>query len=148
MANTSSKFTDRQVIVVVEDDDDIRHALQDWLHTLAHHQGSFYSQAAALLEALEPIADGWCLRGSGPLSGAPITAAVLDLNLPGMSGFELARQLRAHAPSLPVVVITAASTDTQIQHGGAPPGVHCLKKPFGLDELESKLFSWGAAKIG
>jgi CheY-like chemotaxis protein len=127
-------------IVVVEDDADIREALQDWLQTLPNHHGSFHSDAAALLKQLEPLSKGWRLREPEAANGAVVAGAVLDLNLPGMSGFELARLLRAKAPQLPVVVITASSTDTQAIHGGVPPGVTCLKKPFQLTDLERSLF--------
>jgi DNA-binding response OmpR family regulator len=148
MASLPSESTTRQAILIVEDDADIRDALQDWLHTLPQHQGSFHGQAETLLEQLEPVASGWRLRGCREANGAAVAGAVLDLNLPGMSGFELARRLRAQAPGLPVVVITAASADTQMLHGGVPPGVACLKKPFRLDELESQLFNRSAPKPG
>lgn len=43
-----------------------------------------------------------CLRAKGSEIGLVIT----DHNLPGCSGVELVRQLRAMAPSMPVVVLT------------------------------------------
>lgn len=53
---------------------------------------------------------------------------VIDVQLPGMSGLDLRRRLLAHAPSLPVVLITARD-DLDSPPSPAAPGV-LLVKPF------------------
>lgn len=142
------------VVAVVDDDLGIAQALRSWLNHIPAPVCTF-SDGAALIAALQPVSSGWQLReplaiGSGVTdvqAGAglqPLKGVVLDLNMPGPNGFELARLLREQAPNLPVVVITAASQDYQKLMGGVPSGVVCLSKPFDLDVLEAALF--GAAQ--
>lgn len=138
------------VVAVVDDDPGIAQALRSWLDHIPTPVCTFHD-GAALIAALQPVPSGWLLREG--LGGAdstsdvsvkdgaqPLKAVVMDLNMPGPHGFQLARQLREQAPDLPVVVITAASEDHQRHMGGVPPGVVCLSKPFDLDALEAALF--------
>ena len=70
----------------------------------------------------------------------PLVGAVLDLNLPGMNGFELASRLRQLVPELPIVIITALREHERSRYGSPPSGIKCLKKPFDLVALEDALF--------
>lgn len=138
------------IVAVVDDDEGIEQALHTWLSMLGVDARSFHD-GPSLLSALEPGPTGWVFRAAA-LSESPhglqpqgqtprqLEAVVIDLNLPGPNGFEVARQLRAHAPTLPVVVITAAAQDTLSMLGGVPPGVTCMGKPFDLEALEAVLF--------
>jgi len=78
-------------IVIVEDDDGTRQAIERLLRCAGFLTASFAS-AEALLQA-----------------GAAINAAclVLDVHLPGISGFELQRALAECGAELPVIFITA-----------------------------------------
>ena len=63
---------------------------------------------------------------------AQLHCYVIDVQLPGMSGIELRRQLQAHAPSTPAVLISALddldpSMLTQDTFGASAP---LLAKPF------------------
>lgn len=129
-------------VALVDDDEHIARALELWLQ-ISGCAPSLHLSAESLLENLE-------LRGGqiwvpvtsiddGPQRMAPLVAAVMDLNLTGLNGFELARRLQAMAPSVPMVVITAATGDDLLRHGTVPEGVSCLRKPFRLDELEHAL---------
>ena len=66
-------------------------------------------------------------------------AVVLDLMLPGRSGFQVLRDIRARKPSLPVVVLTAkAAVDDRI--AGLDSGADdYMVKPFALAELSARL---------
>jgi two-component system copper resistance phosphate regulon response regulator CusR len=66
-------------------------------------------------------------------------AVVLDLMLPGRSGFQVLRDIRARKPSLPVVVLTAKDTlDDRI--AGLDSGADdYMVKPFALAELSARL---------
>jgi two-component system response regulator FixJ len=106
------------VVHVVDDDEAMRQSLA-FLFRSAKVPAQTYESAAAFLEALPKIEAG-CL--------------VTDISMPGMSGIELLRRLRALNIPLPVIVITG--------HGDVPLAVEAMKcgaadfleKPFD-DEL-------------
>jgi signal transduction histidine kinase/CheY-like chemotaxis protein len=64
------------------------------------------------------------------------TLAVIDYAMPGMNGGELARQLRARKPTLPILLVTGFAdsdvTDTTL-------GAIVLCKPFRRDELSKAI---------
>ena len=66
-------------------------------------------------------------------------AVVLDLNMPGIDGRSILRQLRILHPTLPVVVFSGLSTDEielEMLNQGATA---CIQKAFSLDQLGSAL---------
>ena len=66
-------------------------------------------------------------------------AVVLDVMLPGKSGFQVLRDIRARKPSLPVVMLTAKdAVDDRI--AGLDSGADdYMVKPFALAELTARL---------
>jgi DNA-binding response OmpR family regulator len=66
-------------------------------------------------------------------------AVVLDLMLPGSSGFQVLRDIRAGKPALPVLLLTAKdSLDTRV--AGLDAGADdYMAKPFALAELSARL---------
>lgn len=60
--------------------------------------------------------------------------AILDVMLPGLNGFDLCRELKAAAPSLPVLFLTALS-DSVNRIQGLRLADDYLPKPFNLEEL-------------
>ena len=80
-------------ILVVEDD----RAVQKALRRLFESEG--YSVEAAF--------DG--LSGLGAFRSASPAAVVLDLRLPKLSGQDVCRQIKERSPSLPIIVLSAAS---------------------------------------
>jgi FixJ family two-component response regulator len=101
-------------VVVVEDDAGMRRALERLLRTAGFRPLSFDS-AEALLGAAG--------------ASAPV-CLVLDVHLPGLSGFELCRRLPHGKQDPPVVFITAhddAQTREQARNAGA---LAYLTKPF------------------
>jgi FixJ family two-component response regulator len=109
------------IIVVVEDDASMRQALERILQAGGFTAVSF----ASAEEALEADAAADCL--------------VLDIHLPGMSGFELYRRLALAGKELPAIFITArdepAVREEAEKLGGA--GSY-LPKPFsGRDLLDA-----------
>jgi FixJ family two-component response regulator len=102
-----------QTIVVVEDDASMGQALEMMLRAGGYEVLTFASAEAAL-EA-----------------GAAANCLVLDIHLPGMSGFELYRRLALSGKGLPAIFITArdepAVREEAQRLGGAG---HYLPKPF------------------
>ncbi len=64
---------------------------------------------------------------------------VLDINLPGLSGLDILRSLRARGSGVPVILLTARGlTDERI--AGLDAGADdYLTKPFDMEELEARI---------
>jgi len=71
------------------------------------------------------------------LSGADAAfdLVILDLMLPGMSGFEVARRARASGNYLPILILTAKDDPQDVVRGIEEGADDYLTKPFKLDEL-------------
>ena len=66
--------------------------------------------------------------------------AVLDITLPGQSGWALYQELRVLYPTLPIV-LTSGHAAWQLHEEG--PWTLYLPKPFGLEELQTALCGVG-----
>jgi DNA-binding response OmpR family regulator len=66
-------------------------------------------------------------------------AVVLDLMLPGRSGFQVLRDIRARKPSLPVVILTAKDSIEDRVAGLDNGADDYMAKPFALAELSARL---------
>ncbi len=66
-------------------------------------------------------------------------AVVLDLNMPGMDGRSILRQLRILYPTLPVVVFSGLKTDEIEQEMLNQGATACIQKAFSLHQLGSAL---------
>ncbi len=60
---------------------------------------------------------------------------ILDLMLPGISGFEVCRQIRIDAPRLPVLMLTAMTGQDQLLKGLSEGADDYMTKPFNLAEF-------------
>ena len=65
--------------------------------------------------------------------------AIIDINLPGLDGLSITRQLRQRQQNLPVLILTARS-DTADRVSGLDAGADdYLVKPFAMAELEARV---------
>jgi FixJ family two-component response regulator len=106
-------------IVVIDDDTSVRRALQRLLQSAGFTVETF----ATAREFLN--ANYW----------AQTACLVLDIHLPGMSGFELQEYLAVSGVPIPIVFITAlddVSTRERVNSAGA---AGYLRKPFDQDTL-------------
>jgi two-component system response regulator QseB len=69
----------------------------------------------------------------------PYELLLLDLGLPGVSGLELLKNLRARGGSLPVLIITARDAVADRVAGLDAGADDYLVKPFDLDELAARI---------
>jgi two-component system, OmpR family, response regulator len=90
--------------------------------------------------------EGWDVRTAEDGAEAVRTArefspdaVLLDMMLPDMDGFEVLRRLRAEAPRLPVVFVTARDAPADRAAGLAAGGDDYVTKPFGLDDVVTRL---------
>ena len=63
---------------------------------------------------------------------------LLDINMPGMDGLEVAGRIRGHV-SCPILFLTARIEDTDKVQGFAAGGDDYIVKPFSLAELEARV---------
>lgn len=82
-------------VLVIEDEDDIARIIQIHLQDLGCEVTIASDGAAGLKEAE---------RGGHDL-------IVLDLMLPEMDGLEICRRLRSHPPYIPILMVTARSSE-------------------------------------
>ena len=108
------------LISIVDDDVSVRKSLQRLIRS-AGMKACVFASAEEFLNSAHPRkAD--CL--------------ILDVQLPGMSGTELFRQLNMHKYKVPVIFITAHGSDEQARSEAASNWtVRFLIKPFSGDEL-------------
>ena len=110
-------------ILIVEDEQRIASFIAKGLKADGHSTVEVMDGAAGLDHAL----------------GGDFDLAILDIGLPGMSGFEVLEQLRAQGSRLPVIVLTARDsvTDTvSALEGGADD---YMSKPFRFAELLARV---------
>ncbi|QAY61554.1 response regulator transcription factor [Microbacterium protaetiae] len=108
--------------VVIEDERDIRHLLATVL-----------TQAGFAVRAAADGATGLSLvREYAPL------VTTLDINMPGMDGFETARRIRA-ASSTYLVILTARSAEIDALQGLEAGADDYIAKPFRPRELRARI---------
>lgn len=108
-------------VLLVDDDGPFRNALAGELV----HSGF---QVSAVPEAESAL---------GEIENRTFDVAIVDLNLPGMSGEELLRQLRDSSPSTEVIILTGHGTITKAVRTLKDGAYDFLTKPCNLDELEA-----------
>jgi two-component system response regulator FixJ len=104
----------KPLISVVDDDRSVREALENLISSLGF-EVRLFACAEAFLDSDAPL---------------KTDCAVLDLRLPGISGFELQRELAADGQSIPVIIITAQGDDTAHAEAVKAGAIAFLKKPF------------------
>jgi CheY-like chemotaxis protein len=62
-----------------------------------------------------------------------------DINMPGMDGLELLREVRRLRPELPVLMVTAYGDDERRQRADELGAAHFLTKPVDFDQLKQQL---------
>lgn len=74
-------------------------------------------------------------------SPAPPDLILLDVMMPGMSGFEVARELQFNEATkdIPIIFVTAKTDEESISEGFAAGGVDYVTKPFNPNELIARV---------
>lgn len=86
------------------------------------------------------IVEGHSLAANGKealdlVANQEYDAVITDIRMPGMSGLELARQLKAKSPDLPVIVVTAHSEASYRKEADEVGVAAYLVKPVDVDDL-------------
>jgi two-component system alkaline phosphatase synthesis response regulator PhoP len=67
--------------------------------------------------------------------GADVSLVLLDVMLPNLDGLQIAEQLRAARPALPILMLTARGEEEMKLRGFAAGADDYLTKPFSMEEL-------------
>lgn len=114
----------RWSILVVDDEPDVREVFAEYLAGLGHR----VTAAESGREAMETVQ-----------AGTRFDLALVDWNLPGISGRDVVYGLRLHSPDT-VVVLTTGDVRGPLKDGVAAAGaVDVLVKPFSLRALRDRL---------
>ncbi|HEY1341734.1 MAG TPA: PAS domain S-box protein [Bryobacteraceae bacterium] len=113
-------------ILVVDDEEVVRSLAR---RALEHH-GYSVRQAASGAEAIDIVA-----------AYPDISAVVLDLAMPGMTGDQVAPLLRARRPELPIILVSGYTESQALRRSGAGDITAFLQKPFTARALTDKVAS-------
>lgn len=107
------------LISIIDDDDSVRLAVAGLIRSHGYRTAAYESAEAFLA----------C---DGPEQSACV---ITDIQMPGMSGFDLKDSLDARGAAAPVIMITARADDA-FETRAKASGAHCfLRKPFDADRL-------------
>jgi FixJ family two-component response regulator len=112
-------MADGHLISIVDDDDSMRDALVGLVRSLGYDARGFASAEDFL--ACDDLKRFSC--------------AVTDIQMPGMSGFELKRHLDERHGTLPVIMITARSEPGLKEEAMSIGAAYFLRKPFETETL-------------
>jgi DNA-binding response OmpR family regulator len=112
-------------ILVVEDEAHLAEGLQFNLEAEGHDVEIAADGVAAAARLAEPE--------------RPLDLMILDLMLPGMSGFEVARRARAAGNYVPILILSAKDDAADVVRGLEEGGDDYLTKPFRLEELLARI---------
>jgi two-component system, OmpR family, response regulator len=111
------------VILVVEDDQEMRELLERGLAAEGYAVRTVDNGVDALITA----------------RNEPIAGSVIDVMLPGMSGFEICRRLRESEETFPILLLTARDAVQDRVFGLDSGADDYLTKPFDFTELSARL---------
>jgi CheY-like chemotaxis protein len=123
-------------ILVVDDEPDVAELFRQRFRREVR-QGTYVMHFAGSGEdALEKLADGI----------EPALIVILsDINMPGMDGLELLRQVKHRRPDLPVMMVTAYGDDERRQRASELGAFEFVTKPVDFDQLKAQLRQLPAA---
>ncbi|TAL82225.1 MAG: response regulator transcription factor [Candidimonas sp.] len=119
-------------VLVIEDDATLGHALQEFLIEQGY--------------AVDWLKDGEQVLGA--VAGQSYDLLLLDLNLPGLSGLEVLRQMRTNGQQIPVLILTARD-GVEDRVAGLDAGADdYVTKPFELPELAARVRAFARRRAG
>jgi FixJ family two-component response regulator len=113
------KIVEQSRISIIDDDASIREALKSLMRSVQFDVEAFASAEEFL--ASERVEDTACL--------------ILDVHLPGMSGFELQSLLNVERRDIPVIFITAHADDASRERALKAGAIEFLSKPVRRETL-------------
>jgi len=118
-----NRQTAHPAVLIVDDDPDILTALDD----LIEHDGFRVTDVSICRDALAQVKAVDC------------AAVLLDIGLPDGDGLAVLETIQAIAPSLPVIVLTAFTSQDYRARSLSGAAFSCLNKPYNRDDLRAVL---------
>ena len=109
-------------ILIVEDERDIREILSFNLERAGYRT----VEASSAEQGIEKLTQSTSL-------------ILLDVMLPGMSGFEMASKIREEGSHIPIIFLTARSAEEDVLSGFSSGGDDYIAKPFSRAELLARV---------
>jgi DNA-binding response OmpR family regulator len=124
-------------ILIIEDDPDIAESIRYNLE----RAGAYSARVAASAEEALKAALGGTGLNHVEHESQPPNLVILDLNLPGMSGFELCRRLRTEelTRKTPIIMLTARTEERDKVRGLELGADDYITKPFSVRELVARV---------
>ena len=117
-------------ILIVDDEPDVAEMFRQRFRREARQGIYVLHFAASGEEALDKLADG--VRPE-------LTVILSDINMPGMDGLSLLREIKTRRPDLPVVMVTAYGDEERRRQAEAAGALQFLTKPVDFDLLKEEL---------
>jgi two-component system, OmpR family, alkaline phosphatase synthesis response regulator PhoP len=127
----------KPLILIIEDDPDIAESIRYNLE----REGAYSARIAESgEEALKAALGNTTVKWVDESPSAP-SLIILDLNLPGMSGFELCRRLRTEEATrkTPIIMLTARTEERDKVRGLELGADDYMTKPFSVRELVARV---------
>jgi FixJ family two-component response regulator len=118
-AETATPYEEKPTVLIVDDDPDVREALQCLLRTVSLDSRAFASPSKLI---------------KSELTSRP-TCLVLDVRLPGRSGLDFQRELTAANVNVPIIFITGHADVPMAVQAMKAGAVEFLIKPFRDQDL-------------
>lgn len=119
-------------LLVVDDEQDIEMLFRQRLRKLLKE---------GLIEIQFAFSGEDALRYLSEMEKPDIALILSDINMPGMSGFELLQRVKAKFPDMKVMMITAYGDEEHQEKARALGAYDFLTKPLDFKELELRLLN-------
>ena len=117
-------------ILIVDDEPDVAEMFRQRFRREAR-QGTYVLHfAASGEEALDKLENG--VRPE-------LIVILSDINMPGMDGLSLLREIKTRRPGLPVMMVTAYGDDERRRQAAEAGALQFLSKPVDFDLLKEEL---------
>ncbi len=117
-------------ILVVDDEPDVAEMFRQRFRREVR-QGTYVLHfAPSGEEALERLSNG---------VQPELIVILSDINMPGMDGLTLLREIKARHPELPVMMVTAYGDDERRRHAAEAGALQFLTKPVDFNQLKEEL---------
>lgn len=113
---------ENKCILVIEDDETMRSAMKRLFESEGYN--------------VKTAADGTQL--SLVLDDSPIDLIIMDIGLPWINGFELAKLLKEHEElkSIPLIFVSGKTSELDVKRGFDVGADEYIKKPFDVDHIK------------
>jgi CheY-like chemotaxis protein len=117
-------------VLVVDDEPDVAEMFRQRFRREARRGTYVLHFAASGEEALDRLANG---------VEPELIVILSDINMPGMDGLSLLREIKARRPELPVMMVTAYGDEERRRQAEEAGALQFLSKPVDFDFLKEEL---------